>query len=225
MSDEELLIENAKRTADAIVGMLGKRCEVAVHDFSDLDHSLVYLAGSVTSRQVGAPITDLVLHVLGQAEAGTSSPEDLINYRTLSKAGSEMKSSTVFLRDSDDNVVGALCINLRIGDLRVLSEALEDLISFDPTPDSENESFPSTVQEMASEVVSRTVSELGVDPSRMATEDKIECVSLLESRGFFLIKGAVDYVADILGVSKYTIYSYLQKVRSDSVFEPGGVDK
>ena len=46
------------------------------------------------------------------------------------------------------------------------------------------------------------------------TEEKIACVDQLERKGTFRIKGAVDQVAMKMGVSKYTVYSYLQKVRA-----------
>nr|WP_315988792.1 helix-turn-helix domain-containing protein [Desulforamulus aquiferis] len=49
-------------------------------------------------------------------------------------------------------------------------------------------------------------------------EDKIRFVAALEQRGAFLIKGSVDYIATVLGVSKYTVYNYLQKIRSAEGF-------
>jgi len=39
-------------------------------------------------------------------------------------------------------------------------------------------------------------------------------VKALENKGAFQIKGAVDQVAILAGVSKYTVYNYLQKVRA-----------
>ncbi|MDD2481760.1 MAG: helix-turn-helix domain-containing protein, partial [Lutispora sp.] len=36
-------------------------------------------------------------------------------------------------------------------------------------------------------------------------------VETLEDKGVFLIKGAVDYVAKVLCVSRYTIYNYLDE--------------
>ncbi|MDW7740610.1 MAG: helix-turn-helix domain-containing protein [Bacillota bacterium] len=44
-------------------------------------------------------------------------------------------------------------------------------------------------------------------------EDKIKIVSLLDDRGVFLVKGAVEQVAKDLVVSKYTIYNYLEEAR------------
>lgn len=35
----------------------------------------------------------------------------------------------------------------------------------------------------------------------------------MDQRGVFLVKGAIDRVAEKLGISKVTVYSYLDEVR------------
>ncbi len=47
----------------------------------------------------------------------------------------------------------------------------------------------------------------------MTTDEKIKLTSLLEEQGVFLMKGAVKQVAVLTGVSNYTIYNYLKKIR------------
>jgi predicted transcriptional regulator YheO len=46
----------------------------------------------------------------------------------------------------------------------------------------------------------------------MARAQKVRVVHDLERRGIFLIKGAVDEVARLLGVSRYTVYNYRKEV-------------
>ena len=46
-------------------------------------------------------------------------------------------------------------------------------------------------------------------------EEKVSIVNDLDGQGVFLIKGAIDYVAEILCVSRYTIYNYLDETRDD----------
>jgi predicted transcriptional regulator YheO len=43
---------------------------------------------------------------------------------------------------------------------------------------------------------------------------KLEIVSFMDEKGFFLIKGAIDNVAESLQVSKVTVYSYLDQIRN-----------
>ena len=48
----------------------------------------------------------------------------------------------------------------------------------------------------------------------MSTEEKVELVKDLEESGVFQIKGAVDQVALLMGLSKYSIYNYLKKIHA-----------
>ena len=42
-------------------------------------------------------------------------------------------------------------------------------------------------------------------------------VQQLEERGVFLMKGSVEMVAGILGVTRYTVYNYIDAVRSKAM--------
>jgi hypothetical protein len=51
--------------------------------------------------------------------------------------------------------------------------------------------------------------ELGARLSELSREDKQRAVLLLEDRGAFTLRKAVEDVADALGVSRFTVYNYL----------------
>ncbi|MGD6895512.1 helix-turn-helix transcriptional regulator [Bacillus infantis] len=205
----------ASRTADMLVAMFGKRCEVAVHDFSSLKNSLVYIAGDLTGRQIGSPITDLVLNELAKKK---DKVDDIPNYRTQTKKGAILKSSTIFLRDGENHVVGALCINYDISLFMQFGGEIEDFISIH-SGETKEENFYSSVQDVIHGMVEQVLNGLKKSPSIMQLEEKVECVRQLEEKGAFLIKGATDYVANVLGVSKFTVYNYLQKIRTESEFQ------
>jgi predicted transcriptional regulator YheO len=209
---DEHVFDLAIRTAEMLVKMFGSRCEVAVHDFSDLKKSLIYLAGNVTGREIGSPITDLVLTELVKQK---SEINDIPNYKTQSSKGIIMKSSTVFLRDLEQKVIGALCINYDISLLMQFDREIEEFISFEQT---KSENFYTTVQDVIQNMVDQVLHEFKKAPTVMTLEDKIECVRLLEGKGAFLIKGSTEYLASVLGVSKFTIYNYLQKIRTQNEY-------
>ena len=50
--------------ADAITNLFGENTEVVIHDFKNLESSIVYISGDVTHREIGAPATNLVLNGL-----------------------------------------------------------------------------------------------------------------------------------------------------------------
>jgi predicted transcriptional regulator YheO len=215
------IFDLAIRTADMLVKMYGTRCEVAVHDFKDLKKSLIYLAGNVTGRKIGSPITDLVLKELAKPEEVI---KDIPNYKTQTTKGQIMKSSTVFLRDHEEKPIGALCINYDISLFVQFGGEIEEFIHFD-TNETTTESFFSTVQDVIHGMVDEVLLGFKKAPSNMTIDEKVECVRILDKKGTFLIKGATEYVAHALGVSKFTVYNYLQKIRMINDYHLGEADK
>ena len=96
---------------DAIAETFGKDCEVVLHDFKKPHHSIVKIANAhVTNRKVGGPATDLILSYISKDDK----IESLIGYYTKTKKGSDLKSTTVFIRDKNGKIVGSICINIDI---------------------------------------------------------------------------------------------------------------
>jgi uncharacterized protein YqgV (UPF0045/DUF77 family) len=57
-------------------------------------------------------------------------------------------------------------------------------------------------------------SELGAELHTLGRAEKQRAARLLEERGAFRFRGAVEEVADAMGVSRVTVYNYLNAVRS-----------
>lgn len=55
-------------------------------------------------------------------------------------------------------------------------------------------------------------SELGGPLPSLSREDKQKAVRLLDERGAFILRRAVEDVADAMGVSRITIYNYLNAI-------------
>ena len=210
----ETILENLKPIARVIAETFGRKCEVAVHDLRNLEHSLVYLAGNVTKRQPGAPITDLVVKILRQK---SNQAEDMVNYKTITRDGRPLKSSTVFIRDEKGEIFAALCLNFDLTDFLNLNSIFNEFCQAGGLQvDYKSETFAVTVQETIESLISQAIDTLGKQPATMQPDDKVRLVGLLEEKGTFLIKGAVDCVAAVLGVSKFTVYNYLKRLRSTS---------
>ena len=47
----------------------------------------------------------------------------------------------------------------------------------------------------------------------LTKQDNLEIIKFMDDKGIFLVKGAIDKVASCLGLSKVTIYGYLDIVR------------
>jgi predicted transcriptional regulator YheO len=191
-----------QQMARMIVATFGSICEVVVHDFRDIEHSVVHIDGNVTDRAVGDGPTDLLLKAV---RAGQTSA-DLYGYTGYTLDGKVLRSSSMFLRDPDGKVFGALCVNVDTTHLSQLDAWLAQMLHGGTEV---SETFTSTVGEALDVMLAEAAQELGVPLAQATRTQKIRLVHALHERGAFEIKKAVSFVAERLGVSRFTIYNYL----------------
>ncbi len=210
MTDKKIIFHNFTKMADAIVTAFGQNCEAVIHDLTTLQHSLVYIAGNVTGRAIGAPATNLLVSKLQQEEE----IEDMHNYRTTTSDGRILKSSTIFIRDSQNKVIGAFCINFDTTEFFNAAQAITPFFNHEDTTNHiSEETFAKSAGETIEALFDQAVLTIGKQPATMSTEEKTTLVEHLERNGVFNLKGSVDQIASMTGVTKYTIYNYLKKVR------------
>ncbi|MEV8437644.1 aminotransferase class V-fold PLP-dependent enzyme [Actinosynnema sp. NPDC051121] len=185
-------------TVNSLAAALGPGTEVVLHDLGALPDSIIAIAGDLTGRKVGGPMTDLLL---GLVRRGTT--QDLAGYETYAPDGRVIHSSTVFLRDAEGVAVGCLCVNSDPGPNRRPDGAVSAV-----------EAFPGDVDTLQRLLVERAVTAVGVPVELMKKSHKSQVVRVLDEAGLFLIRDSVDYLAGVLGVTRYTIYNYLNEIRS-----------
>lgn len=208
----EAIFANLRSVAKSIVETFGRHCEVVIHDFEKLPNSLVFIEGDITTRKPGAPITDLVLRRLKREG---NEIKDMFNYGTVARDGRRLKSSTIFVRDEAGQVIGAFCINFDITDYLNVSVLMDDFIrSNDSQEDDKSETFAVSFNETLDSFIEKSYGRFGKHPTSMNKDEKTRFVEDLDEQGAFLLKGAVEYVAKAIGVSKYTVYNYLKEIRS-----------
>ncbi len=204
--DRKSEFELLRRLAASICELFAPFCEVVIHDFSDIEHSIICIEGSISGRSVGGGPTDLLL---SRAKKGDTD-DDLGSYLTSLPGGRLMKSSTVFLRDDQDAAYGAFCVNFDISPFLVFQHQLEDFLETEER-ESITEMLSDDIRETIQSMVAETVYELGTDGGPfMSREDKIELIARLNSKGVFQVKKAVQILADLLGLSRATVYNYLR---------------
>lgn len=196
---------------EAISRTVGDNCEIVLHDFSDLENSVVAIAnGHVTGRSLGSGMLSKGL----EAYLNREYEESLIKYKNIIGAGRTLKSSTIFIKDDDEKVIGAMCINIDVTDLLLANKAIHNLVlteDLEDTAADERNKFH--VSEILQRVVDEVFKQINKPVAYLSKADKLQIVEQLESRGAFLIKGAVEHVADLLCVSRYTVYNYIEEVK------------
>jgi predicted transcriptional regulator YheO len=212
-TEKEYLLNFVSRLTDALGQTFGKYYEIVVHDLSSPENSIVAIAnGSITGRKVGDTLDALGFQLLKNHPAS-----DLLNYRTKTKEGKELRSSSIFLRDEKGQIFGALCVNVDVSGLLKAQAWIEEAVgSASATID---ERFEHSVDEILETLIQNAISSVGKQIADMTREDKVAIVAYLETKGAFLIRYSVERVAELLGLTKYTIYNYLDEIRNKQEVE------
>ena len=206
-SEKEYLLNFVSRLTDALGQTFGKHCEIVVHDFNSPESSIIAITnGSLTGRKVGD-----TLDALGFQLLKTHPASDLINYRTKTKDGKDLRSSSVFLRDEKGQIFGALCINVDVSGLLKAQDWIQEALGSSMT--TIDERFERSVEEVLEALIQNAISSVGKSPGDMTREEKVAIVAYLEAKGAFLIRYSVERIAELLGMTKYTIYNYLDEIR------------
>lgn len=204
--EADLRLATLAQVIGAMAEALGPNAEIVLHDYRRPEHSVVAVAGSVTHRKVGSAMSEIGLSVLSEGEDA----RDRLNYLTATPDGRIVKSSTIVLRDSQNKVFGALCINVDITELRQAANVLAGLIGQQmdaPQPTT----FVDDIRVVIDTVLAEQLG--GRTSGSLTREDRLAIFRALDERGVFGIKRGLTQVAERLGISRATGYAYLQSVR------------
>ena len=109
-------------------------------------------------------------------------------------------------------MIGCLCVNIDQTPLVSWHHFLEHSLFTEPM--ETKEPFAPSMTEALNGIVQSVLEPYGGDPSSLTKEEKTAVVEKLDERGVFLMKGSVEMVAGILGVTRYTVYNYMDAIRN-----------
>ena len=204
-----------KQLAHGLAIQFGSSCEIAIHDLKtkDLEKSIVYIEnGHVSNRQTGDGPSGIVLETL---QSDPSTIHDKLSYLTKTEDGRILKSSTFYIRDDDGSISYIFSVNYDITAFTAASTAIQSLIATkDNLPDLTGDSprqITHNVNELLDLLIEQAVAKVGKPVAMMNKDDKVAVVQYLDHAGAFLITKSGDKVSSYLGISKFTLYSYMGK--------------
>lgn len=201
---------------------MGPNCEVVLHDLTDPENAIIAIAnGHVSGRKIGGPTTDLVLKVMKEGLEGKKS--FIANYNARIKNNGICRSSSFFIRDESNRIVGVLCVNVDISKFVEAKRLLDSLISCEVQPGISVrstadvvdvfEDLHSSIEDVLTAIIDNVLNKYEVTPDRLSLDEKIEVVKRLNENGLFLLKGGLNELARRMQVSEPTIYRYLTKIK------------
>lgn len=209
------ILDFLKQLAHGLAIQFGSSCEIAIHDLKtkDLEKSIVYIEnGHVSNRQTGDGPSGIVLETL---QSDPSTIHDKLSYLTKTEDGRILKSSTFYIRDDDGSISYIFSLNYDITAFTAASTAIQSLIATkDNLPDLTGDSprqITHNVNELLDLLIKQAVAKVGKPVAMMKKDDKVAVVQYLDHAGAFLITKSGDKVSSYLGISKFTLYSYMGK--------------
>ena len=192
-----------------IANHFGNNCEVVLHDLTkDYNHTIVNIRnGHVTNRAIGGCGSNLGLEVL----RGTAVGGDRFNYVTHTPNGRILRSSSIYLSNSEGKVIGSLCINFDITET-VQFEGFLKL--FNHYELGQEEVFTQDVNGLLDYLIVQGQNVVGKNVEVMSKDEKMDFIGYLDDKGAFLITRSSEKICEILGISKFTFYNYLETYRN-----------
>lgn len=206
-------LDMLRQVAEGIAAQFGSGCEVVVHDLSrHPDHTIaVIINGHVSGRKVGDGASNVVIE---QLKTHDPDPMDHLCYLTKTPDGKILKSSTMYIRNSRGKVDAILSINFDISRLLIVESALHELTATQEASQSEPEKIVK-INDLLDDLIQQSVARVGKPVALMTKEDKVNAIHFLNQNGAFLVTKSGDKIAKHFGISKYTLYSYIDAKREE----------
>jgi len=193
--------------AESIAKLLYPFAEVVLHDIKK--NQIVEIFNNFTQRRPGdsSCITNFEGFKKGPDIHGPFIHNNFYGYH--------VKYTTSVLRNEDGEAIGLLCININIEDFQYLQNVYN--LFFETKSDSSNldELFNDDWQDRISAFVQKFLKEKSRPLSKLTKQERIKLVRSLHEAGAFRATNAASFTAKILGVSRATIYNYLNKAETN----------
>jgi len=192
-----------------IANQFGGKCEVVLHDLTkNYNHTIVDIRnGQVTNRAIGGCGSNLGLEVL----RGTVVDGDRFNYVTHTSDGRIIRSSSIYLQNDEKKVIGSLCINYDITDTVQFEGYLKHFNHYEL---GQEEVFEQDVNGLLDYLIVQGQNIIGKDAQQMTKEDKMDFIGFLDEKGAFLVTKSSEKICEMLEISKFTFYNYLETYRN-----------
>ncbi len=203
---------------ETIVAGLGKHfgesVEFVVHDYNeDFSRTIVAISnGNVTKRTVGDSGTVIGLKLL----TGKQEESGKFGYVSQTKDGRYLKSSTIYLKNDEDEIIGSLCVNCDITDAMVAQNFINSYVGTSGNSPVEATVY-NNVDDLLISLINESINYVGTPVALMNREQKVKGIRYLNNKGAFKIKNASVVISQYYDVSRYTIYNYINDSQNSEV--------
>ncbi len=212
---DEQIIESMKNVVKGLAALLGNDSEIVLHSLKDINHSVVAIEnGHVTGRIIGSILTDAGKKII--KDVNVSKKVFIGPYRSISPSGRILRSVTIPIKNSEEEIIGFLCINMEIGKFLQIEELAKTFSTFSAEKIA-NGNLEKTgniqLEDLRNKIFEEVLIKSGAKGDVPPKERNKFIVEELYRKDFFKIKDSIDFVAQKLGISIFTVYNYLRELK------------
>lgn len=169
--------------------------------------SVVQMLGGIVG-----PHVEVTLHQLSGPQDALAADQGLT---VLSGGGRHLRAAKVVFRDRDGEPYAVVRVSADLSQFEVAHAWLGLLLQ--PLQQAGVLAADRPQMDLLMQDIIRDAVRLTGKPlAMMNKQEKIAAVRAMQHRGLFIAKGGVEQAAGALGVSRYTIYNYLEAVRQEN---------
>lgn len=200
-TEQQLLLDQLKNVAEGLGQTLAPFCEVVVHDLLDPAHAIAAIHNNLSSRDIGGPATELGLARIADA----AYPAIVANYANSFADGRQAKSTSIGIKDSSGQYIAALCINVDLTMFHGLQSVFAQFSRIDAGP---QESLDPVGADGIRRRIDEYAARLSSTPRALKADERRALIVELREAGCLDVRRAMEIIAQHLGISRATVYSY-----------------
>ena len=209
-SQNREILEHYVKAGEVIAEMFAPYLEVIIHDLQSPEHSIIAIFNNhITGRKIGDGTSDI-----GYKKLADELPDKIVNYNNQSPSGSDLKSSSLTIRNKDDEIIGSMGLNFDLSSFVNIKEFFEmftKTFTLDNLPKRE-EFFMWSVKDEIQQALNKFIISNGLQGKVLNRKDKLNVVGHMKKEGHINKKGAISILSELLAITRPTLYKYIKEV-------------
>ncbi|MGF6482855.1 putative transcriptional regulator YheO [Paraburkholderia sp. JPY419] len=202
-----LLLDRYSRVADGIALLFFPYVEIVIHDLQS--QTVSYIANNLSKREIGDE--SALEEIDHSAASGTVGAYEKINWD-----GRRMRCVSTVLFDDTGTAVGVMCVNYNIAVFEDMKHVIDRVISGAGVVKQPDELFRDDWQERINTFLHTWLQERQLALNSLTRDHRRELVEALWAQGAFKGKSAANYVANVLGMGRATVYQHIRDLRGEA---------
>ena len=209
-SQNREILNHYVKAGEIIAEMFAPYLEVVIHDLQAPEHSIIAIFNNhVTGRKIGDGTSNI-----GYKKLADKLPDKIVNYNNKSPSGTDLKSSSLTIRNRKDEIIGSMGLNYDLSSFVNVKEFFEmftKTVVLDDFPKRE-EFFMWSVKDEIQQALNKYIASHDLQGKVLNRKDKLNVVAYMKKDGHINKKGAISILSEMLAITRPTLYKYIKEV-------------